>query len=477
MSSYPVYGHIIGGNMIRSGTTLPVYNKYTGEIIAEIHQADRQTVGQAVHNALKTFKKNKLYPSERSDILLNTANIIRDRKEELALSIVREVGKTIKDARMEIDRAIETFIISAEEAKRIKGHCVPIAGQKGHENKMAFTIRVPVGVIGAITPFNLPFTLTAHKIAPAIAAGNTVVLKPAELTPVTVMKMIEILTEAGLPSGFINVINGLGDKTGQFLIEDERINMFTFTGSVGIGRHIKSVTGIRKITLELGNNSPNIIHKDASDLDQIASLCAQRGFSTANGQACISVQRLYVHQEIYETFLEKLKHEALNMRVGNPELEETDIGPMISEEEARRVEEWVQDAVSQGAKVLCGGNRYNTFYSPTILIDVKPDMKVMCEEVFGPVISVIPYDDIEWVIQEANNSEYGLQAGLFTSDLQLAMKAARELEFGGVIINDVSTFRSDWMPYGGIKNSGLGKEGPIYAIQEMTDERVVVMNL
>lgn len=475
--NYPVYGHVINGEMLYSGETLPVYDKYSGEIIAEIHKASREVVTRAIDNAKKVFNEIKLKPFQRYEILLNAANIIKGRKEELAISIVKEVGKSIKDARGEIDRAIDTFIISAEEAKRISGHGVPVASQKGSENKFAFTIRVPVGVIGAITPFNLPFTLTAHKVAPAIAAGNTVVLKPAELTPITVMKLIEILEESGLPKGVINVVNGLGHETGQYLIEDERVNMFTFTGSVNVGRHIKQVTGIRKVTLELGNNSPNIVHKDARDLESIADLCAKRGLHTANGQACISVQRLYVHKEIYDSFSAILVEKAKQLKVGNPIEEDTDIGPLIGEKQAIRLNDWVQEAVSSGARLLCGGKRESAFYYPTILADVQPNMKVMCEEVFGPVINVIPYEDIDTVFKEANDSEFGLQAGLFTTDLNLAMKAAHELEFGGVIINDVSTFRSDWMPYGGIKNSGLGKEGPIYAIEEMTDERTIVINL
>ncbi|MCM3762087.1 aldehyde dehydrogenase family protein [Alkalihalobacillus oceani] len=471
------FGHIVNGERMYTGEEIPVYNKYNGEQIASICCADEEVVKQAVDQAVKTFKKEKLTAYQRSDILVKAASLINERKDELALSIVREVGKTLKDANTEIERAVETFSISAEEAKRISGEGVPLPSKHPGENRMAFTVRVPVGVIGAITPFNMPFTLAAHKVAPAIAAGNTIVLKPAEIAPITAMKMIDILEEAGLPPGFINVINGLGQKTGQYLLEDDRVNMFTFTGSVHVGQHIKRVTGIRKVTLELGNNSPNIVHKDAVNLEQVAQLCAQRGLSTLNGQACISVQRLYVHQDIMEEFKKYLIQATEQFVVGDPENIETDIGPLISEVQAQRVEAWVNEAVKNGARVLCGGERNGAFYSPTILTDVTATMKVMCEEVFGPVINLIPYDDIDWVFNEANNSDYGLQVGLFTSNLQIAMKAAQELEFGGVIINDVSTYRSDWTPYGGVKNSGLGKEGPIYAIQEMTDEKTVVINL
>jgi acyl-CoA reductase-like NAD-dependent aldehyde dehydrogenase len=474
--NYPVYGHIIAGESINSGETLPVFNKYNGNVIAEIHKANRDLVNRAVENALKTFKEKKLSPTERYEILTKAAYIIKKRKEELALSLVHEVGKTLKDARTEIDRAVQTFIISAEEGKRIAGHCVPVSGVEGNENRFSFTVRVPVGVIAAITPFNFPFNLTVHKIAPAIASGNTIVLKPAEITPVTVMKLVDILAESGLPPGFLNVVNGLGQETGQYLLEDERIHMFTFTGSVGVGRHIKRVTGIRKVTLELGSNSPNIVHKDAPNLDQAAQICVSRGFSTA-GQACISVQRLYIHKDIYDIFVNKMVDFTQRLKVGNPEDPETDMGPMISEKEAKRVESWVEEATSMGAKIICGGEREGAIYYPTILTDVTANMKVMCQEVFAPVINVIPYEDIDQVFQAANDSEFGLQVGLFTSSLHLAMRAATELEFGGVIINDASTYRSDIMPYGGLKNSGLGKEGPRYAIEEMTDERIVVMNL
>jgi acyl-CoA reductase-like NAD-dependent aldehyde dehydrogenase len=474
--NHPVYGHIIAGESIHSGETLPVFNKYNGNLIGEIHKANRDLVAQAIENASETFKKKKLSPSERFDILTKAAHIIKQRKEELALSLVNEVGKTIKDARTEIDRAVQTFMISAEEGKRIVGHCVPVTGVAGNENRISFTVRVPVGVIAAITPFNFPFNLTAHKVAPAIAAGNTIILKPAEIAPITVMKMVDILAEAGLPPGFLNVVNGLGQETGQYLLEDDRVQMFTFTGSVGVGRHIKKTTGIRKVTLELGSNSPNIVHKDAPDLDLAAQICVSRGFSTA-GQACISVQRLYVHKDIYGTFLDKIVDLTQRLKVGDPADPETDMGPMISEKEAIRIESWVEEAISYGAKIICGGKREGSIYHPTILTDITSSMKVMCQEVFAPVINVVPYEDIDQVFNAANDTEFGLQVGLFTSNLQLAMRAVHELEFGGVIINDASTYRSDLMPYGGLKNSGLGKEGPKYAIEEMTDEKVVVMNL
>ncbi len=469
------YGHYINGEWIKSEETLSVYNKYTGEEFAKVGKGTREVVTEAVTNAFETFHSVKLTPWQRYEILMRAAEIFKERKEELALIIVREVGKVLKDARAEIDRGIQTFIASAEEAKRISGEGIPL-NQAGVDNKMAFSIRVPVGVIGAITPFNFPFNLTAHKLGPAIAAGNSIVLKPAEMTPIIACKMAEILTEAGLPAGYLNVVNGLGQETGQYLLEEERIAMYTFTGSPGVGRHIKSVTGIRKVTLELGNNSPNIVHRDAPDIEKAAELCVTRGYVNA-GQACISVQRVYVHRDILDRFMDKAVQVAQSLNVGNPEDPTMDVGPMISEKEAKRAEQWIQEAVEQGATVIVGGKRTGAILEPTILTGVTPEMKVVCQEVFAPVISIIPFDDIEDAFRQANDTRFGLQVGLFTSDITLAMRAAHSLEFGGVIINDVSTWRADVMPYGGIKDSGIGKEGPHHAVQEMTDEKIVVISL
>ncbi|MED1850129.1 aldehyde dehydrogenase family protein [Brevibacillus borstelensis] len=470
-----VYGNYIDGKWQVNDDMFAVMNKYTGEELARVSKASKEDVEKAVTSALHTFHTKKLSPVERYEILMRAADIIKERREELALILVAEVGKVLKDARGEIDRGIQTLIASAEEAKRIAGQGVPL-GQPGNENKMAFTVRVPVGVIGAITPFNFPFNLTVHKVGPALAAGNTIVLKPAEMTPIIAMKLAEILEEAGLPAGFLNVVNGFGPETGQYLLEDERIAMFTFTGSPGVGRHIKSTTGIRRVTLELGNNSPNIVHRDAPDLGKAAELCVTRGFSNA-GQACISVQRVYVHRDVYDSFVEQAVKVAHSLKVGDPTDPATDVGPMISEKEAKRAEAWISEAIEQGAKAACGGKREGAVLYPTVLVDVTPEMKVVCQEVFAPVISIIPFDDIEDAFRQANDSRLGLQVGLFTANLQLAMRAVHELEFGGVIINDVSTYRADVMPYGGVKDSGIGKEGPRWAVEEMTEERVVVINL
>ncbi|NEU30123.1 aldehyde dehydrogenase family protein [bacterium LRH843] len=470
------YGNLVNGEWIEGSDTFIVENKYTHEPYAYVAKADAALVDRAVANAAETFKKVKLEATKRYDILMKAAQLFAKRKEEIALAICREVGKTITDARGEVDRGIQTFIASAEEAKRITGHGMPIHGQQGNEGKMAFSIRVPVGVVCAITPFNFPFNLTAHKIAPAIAAGNTVVLKPAKNTPISAIKIAEVLLEAGLPKGYLNVVNGSGSEIGSLLLKDERISMYTFTGSPAVGKTVKSETGIRKVTLELGNNSPNIIHHDVEDLDRAVELCVSRGYVNS-GQACISVQRIYVHRDIFDDVLVKAQKVAQSFVVGNPEDEATNIGPMISIDEAERAEKWVQEAVKMGARVIAGGTREGALFQPTVLTDVTEEMKVMCEEVFAPVVSIIPYDDIAEVFAAANNSKYGLQAGFFTSNLQLAMKAAHELEFGGVNINDVSTFRVDILPYGGVKDSGLGKEGPRSAVEEMTDEKLITIHI
>jgi acyl-CoA reductase-like NAD-dependent aldehyde dehydrogenase len=465
----------IGGEQVESKEYIPVTHKYTGEILATIAKAEKRHVTDAVTAAHRFFQRDRLTPYQRYAILLRTAELMVLKREELELSLVREVGKTRKDAKVELDRAINTLRLSAEEAKRIAGEMIPLQATEGSENRLGFTIRVPKGVIGAITPFNYPLLLGTHKIAPALAAGNTVVVKPATATPLATFQLVALLEEAGLPKGYVNIVTGTGSEVGTWMLEDERIAMYTFTGSVEVGRQIKERSGMRPVTLELGNNSPNIIHHDA-DLDLAARLTASRSFHNA-GQACIAVQRIYVHRSVFQLFTEKYLSFVSQLKVGNPEEPDTDVGPMISEREAIRAEKWVNEAISQGATALLPVRREGSLFYPVVLVDTKPEMKVVCKEVFAPVVTITPYEDIDDAFRQANRSEYGLQAGIFTRDLQLAMKAAKTLQYGGVIINDVSTYRNDVMPYGGVKNSGIGKEGPHYAVKEMTDERMVVINL
>lgn len=470
--SYDLY---IGGEWVKTDSYIPVYHKYTGECIAQIAKAEQHHVSDAVEKASKTFKQDSLTPFQRYKILLKASELMETRRDEMELSLIREVGKTRKDAMNELDRTINTLRLSAEEAKKIHGEMIPLQATEGSENRLGFTIRVPKGVIGAITPFNYPLLLSTHKIAPAIAAGNTLVVKPATVTPIATFLLLEVLEEAGLPKGYINIVTGAGSQVGEWLLDEERIAMYTFTGSGEVGRHIKERSGMRPVALELGNNSPNIVHLDA-DLGLAARQTAARSFHNA-GQACIAVQRIYVHESVFQEFSELYIAEVKQLKVGNPEDPDTDVGPMISEKEAIRTEEWVNEAISEGATSLLPVKREGALFYPAVLVDTKPEMKVVCREVFAPVVTIIPYNDLDDAFAQANDSEYGLQAGIFTRDLNIAMKAARVLEYGGVVINDVSTYRNDVMPYGGVKNSGLGKEGPRYAVEEMTEERMVVINL
>jgi acyl-CoA reductase-like NAD-dependent aldehyde dehydrogenase len=468
------YGMYIGGLWEETTETMPVLNKYTQEVAALLSVAAKEHVDAAVQSA-KQAVKEPFAPYARYQVLLKASQLLLDRVEEFAQVLAVEVGKPIRESRGEVERAAQTLQISAEEAKRIHGEGVPVESAPGSENRMAFTVRVPVGVVAAITPFNVPLNLVCHKIGPALAAGNSVVLKPAEVTPICALMLADLLEEAGLPKGRLQVLTGDGAAIGEWLLSNNDVNMFTFTGSPRVGKLIREKAGLRKVALELGNNSATVVHHDAN-LDQAASLIAQKSFNNA-GQVCISVQRVYVHEEVFGAFLSLLKEKTESFIVGDPLDEKTDIGPMIRLSEVDRVEGWVNEAVEQGATIETGGLRNGAFYYPTILTNVKEEMKVCRQEVFGPVVSIVKYKTEDEVIAKVNDSVYGLQAGLFTNSLAFAMKAAREIEVGGLIVNDASAYRVDHMPYGGVKNSGTGKEGPKYAIEEMTEERIVVFNL
>lgn len=468
------YGMLINGEWVRGEKKSSVTNKYTHELFAETTVATEDDVKRAIQ-AAKGSLKEQFTPYERYKVLSKVAEMLIEQKEEFSRILSIEVGKPIRDSRIEVERAAQTLQISAEEAKRIHGEGIPVESAPGSENRIAFTMRVPVGVIAAITPFNVPLNLVCHKIGPGLAAGNSIVLKPAEVTPITALKIAELFEKAGLPKGRLNVVTGKGSEVGEWLLMNKDVDMFTFTGSPEVGEIIRQKAGLRKVALELGNNSATIVHSDAN-LEQAATLIAQKSFNNA-GQVCISVQRVYVHKSIFESFVSLLKEKTEKFKLGNPLDENTDIGPMIRINDAKRVEEWVNEAIEQGANLILGGKRDGAFYTPTILTNVKQDMKVCRKEVFGPVVSIDQYEEIDEAIMKVNDSEYGLQAGIFTKDLNLAMKAAKEIEVGGLIINDASAYRADHMPYGGIKRSGTGKEGPKYAIEEMTEERIVVFNL
>lgn len=466
-------GNLVDGKWISSNGGREVLHKYTGETLAIVSEADQRVVANAVTAACRAFEDRPLSPAERFEILSRVAQEIADNRESIAREMVKESGFTLKDCLKDTNRAVQTMLTSAEEAKRITGEVVPVEGTPGFENHLALTLRVPVGVVCAITPFNSPLNTVVHKVGPALAAGNTVVLKPSTYTPLTAIKLCRMLSEAGLPPGFINLVMGSGDPVGKTLVEDQRIAFYTFTGSTAVGKQIAAGLGLRRANMECGNISGTIVCQDAN-LERAAERVSHASFRKA-GQVCTSVQRLYVHEEVLDDFLARLRSTVDQLVVGNPEDQTTDVGPMISEAEACRAEEWVEEAVHTGAQIVTGGTRSRRIFSPTILTDVPPSAKVVCEEIFAPVVSVVPYMNLDDVIRGMNESPYGLQAGIFTRDLHRGLRTARELRTGGVIINDTSSTRADLMPYGGVKDSGYGKEGPRYSIREMTEERLVLM--
>lgn len=472
MDSYKLF---INGEWIDTNDKLDVVNKYTQEAFAQVYKASDKEVDMAIEAAANAYKNDPMSPYERYEILKRVSNLLKEEKANLAEVITMEAGKPIKQALTEVERASQTFEWAAEEAKRIHGEGVPVEAAPGSENRMAFTIKVPVGVVGAISPFNFPVNLVAHKIAPAIASGNAVVLKPASKTPISSLKLADLFKRAGLPNGFLNVVVGSGSTVGNQMIKDKRVNLYTFTGSADVGLKLKQNTGLNKLVLELGNNSPVIIDREA-DLDAAAENVAAKGYAFA-GQVCISVQRLYVHEEIREEFQHKFIKAIEALNVGDPNDPDTDVGPMISEEEAKRAEDWVEEAKAAGASVIHGGDRKGALFQPTVLSNVKPDMKVVCEEIFAPVVCMIPFTNMESCIKEVNDSPYGLQGGIFTQNIDTAFYAAKNVEVGGLMVNDSSQYRVDLMPYGGVKNSGWGKEGPKYTIEDMTEERLIVFNL
>jgi acyl-CoA reductase-like NAD-dependent aldehyde dehydrogenase len=470
------YKLFIDGQWVAGGPGLEVRNKYTDEVIATVATARQEDVDAAIAAAERAAPVMAEMPAgRRAEILLRAAALLRERREDLARTIAAEAGKALKFARAEVDRGISTFTIASEEAKRIHGETIPLDAVAAGEGFFGYWTRRPVGVIAAISPFNFPLNLVAHKVAPALAAGNTVVLKPASTTPLTAVKLCEILAEAGLPAGALNLVIGSGSTVGEWLVTDPRVAKVSFTGSPPVGEHILSVAGIKKVTLELGNTSPVIIAPDA-DLDLVAKRAAVGAFYNS-GQVCISVQRIYSQKEVYEPFTEKFVKASEAMVVGDPLDERVDVGPMIERREAERIEGWVREAQSGGARVLTGGRREGSVYWPTVLADVTPAMKVMAEEVFAPVAAVISCDDFEEALRQANDTQFGLQAAVFTRDLNRAFLAVKRLNFGGVIINDTPNFRADNMPYGGNRRSGLGREGVRFAIEEMTNIQMVAIRL
>jgi len=464
----------IGGRWTGAGAPIPVRNKYTGDVIATIPTAGRDDVDAAIAAASGATRTMAEMPAHRrAAILAAAANLIQQRHEEFARTIAAEAGKALKFARIEVDRGISTFTFAAEEAKRIHGETVPLDAAAAGEGYFGFFIRRPVGVVVAIAPFNFPLNLVAHKVAPALAAGNTVVLKPATWTPLTSVLLVEVLHAAGLPPGAINLITGPGSTVGDWLVTDDRVSKVTFTGSADVGRQITARAGIKKITLELGNTSPVIVAPDA-DLEMVAKRCAVGAFYNS-GQVCLSVQRIFSDKSIYDTFTDRFLKATGDMVVGDPLDERVDVGPMIDEREAARIEGWVNEAKAAGARVAAGGRRDGPVYWPTVLTNVTPQMAVVAQEAFAPVASLIPYDDFEEALRQADATPYGLQASVFTKNLDRVFAAMRWLNFGGIIINDTSAFRVDHMPYGGNRQSGIGREGVRYAVEEMTNIQMIAI--
>ncbi|MDQ7850342.1 MAG: aldehyde dehydrogenase family protein [Armatimonadota bacterium] len=466
----------IDGRWVEGGPPVEVRNKYSGEVIGALPTARREDVEAAVEAAARAAPLAAEMPAHRrADILARAAALIRERREEFARTIAAEAGKALKFARVEVDRAITTFTIASEEARRLHGETVPLDAVPAGEGYFGFWVRRPVGVVAAISPFNFPLNLVAHKVAPALAAGNTVVLKPATWTPLTAVKLCQVLAEAGLPAGAINLVVGPGGTVGEWLVTHPQVAKVTFTGSPAVGERIVSIAGIKKVTLELGNTSPVIVAPDA-DLEFVARRCAVGAYYNS-GQVCISVQRIYSERQVYEPFTERFVQASEAMVVGDPLDERVDVGPMIDAREAERIEGWVREAMAGGARVLTGGRRDGAVYWPTVLTDVRPEMKVVAQEAFAPVASVIAIDDFAEALRQADATEYGLQAAVFTRDISRVFQAVRRLNFGGVIINDTPVFRADHMPYGGNRRSGIGREGVRYAMEEMTNIQMVVLRL
>ena len=467
---------LINGKWLPGREKINVINPYSQEVIASIPKASKQDVDSAIESAEKAFLTISNMPAhQRSKILETTSVLLEKHKKEIAKTIASESGKAWKYANGEVGRAAETFKFAAEEARQIHGETIPMDASPNSETRTGFYLRTPVGVIAAISPFNFPLNLVAHKVAPAIAAGNSVVLKPATATPLTALKMGELMIEAGLPEGVLNIVMGGGSTVGDWLVKDPRVAMITFTGSPPVGKYIMSRGGLKKYTMELGSNSAVIICEDA-DLKNCVSRCAVGSFANS-GQVCISVQRIYVHKNIFDKFCDMFVKSTQAQVLGDPLKKNTDVGPMINQLEAERAEQWMKEAVEQGAKILTGGKREGTLFEPTVLINVKPDMKVVKDEVFAPIVSLIPFGDFDDVLEQVNDSKFGLQAGIYTQQIDCAFKAIKKINVGGIMINDIPTFRVDHMPYGGNKESGIGREGLKYAIEEMTNIRMVCFNL
>ena len=467
-------GPLVGGRTVLTGDAVEVRSPYDDGLVAVVHRAGPQEIEEGITRAVQAFAETRRLPSwRRAAILEGISSLLAARRDELARTIALEAGKPVKTARVEVERASFTFRIAAEETKRIGGEIVPLDWAPGMEGRIAHVRRVPLGPVVGITPFNFPVNLVAHKVAPALAAGNPIVIRPASQTPASALRLGEIVLEAGWPAGGIAVVPS-STETAAPLVEDERIRMLTFTGSPAVGWALKARAERKRVTLELGGNAGVIVNADA-DVPFAAERVAWGGFVYA-GQTCISVQRVYVHSDVHDAFLAELLPRVEALGTGDPLAEETDVGPLIDDAASARVAEWVDEALGGGAETLAGGRHEGRLWEPTVLTGVDERMRVSCREAFAPLVVVSRFDDVDDAIAAVDRSEYGLQAGIFTRDWPTIRRAFDEIEVGGLVVNDVPTFRIDHMPYGGVKESGLGREGVRYAIEEMTELRLLALN-
>ncbi len=466
---------LVHGRWKSGEVSAPVVDPFTGKLVAQVIQATESDVEEAIASTSGSAATMAQLPAHaKYNMLQQVAALLYRRRDEFAQAITAEAGKPISDAKREVSRAIQTFTVAAEEARRIPGEVIPLDWTPGSDHHLGMLRRFPIGPILGITPFNFPLNLVAHKVAPALAAGNPILIKPAPQTPLTALLLGEVAMEAGVPPGGLNVVpcdNSLAER----MVVDPRFKLLSFTGSASVGWMLKAKCGKKKVTLELGGNAGVVIESDA-DLELAAQRCAAGGFGYA-GQTCISVQRVFVHQSIADVFTTKLLMHVARLKLGDPADETTSIGPLIDQVAAQRVESWIGEAVADGARVLLGGKRKGSLIEATVLSNVRADMKISCKEVFGPVVTVTPYRQFSEAVALLNQSDYGLQAGIFTQDINKIFYAFRHLEVGAVLANEIPTFRADHMPYGGVKDSGLGREGVRAAIEDMTEPRMLIVNL
>jgi acyl-CoA reductase-like NAD-dependent aldehyde dehydrogenase len=466
--------NFIDGHWTDGKSQIILPDKFTGKPMTVVHHASAAQVGQAAAAVAAAQERIEWPASDRFAVLSRAADLVTARSDELAALMVDDTGFTVADAATEVKRARQTLLLSAQAATTLAGEMVPMDAAPGVASRLGYTIRTPIGVVGAVTPFNSPLNTVAHKVAPALAAGNGVVLKPAEVTPATPNALVRLLLEAGVPAGLLALVNGTGESAGEALIHSDDIGFLTFTGSTQVGRIIQAAAGLRPTQLELGSIASTIVCADA-DLAMAVRKTVAAGFRKA-GQVCTSVQRLYVQRAARDRFLQLLLDELSGRVAGDPRDPATFIGPMISVAAAERVASWADAAIRAGAELLAGGDRQDALYQPTVLTDVPPDADVLTREVFGPLICLIPFDDLEEAVRGANDTPFGLAAGIFTADLSTALRTAPRLRFGGVHVNEASSSRIDLMPFGGVKCSGHGKEGPLYAAREMTEERLITIS-